>query len=309
MLSQKIYNNILTFKINELDSNITIMENSHKYLTSLPMSEDVKKIYFGQDTNFDKSVKEYIFHVKKIKNTTKDENSIYIQTHSNSLLKVFDEITFLYQVESENKISEIRNFEIFILLFTLITLILIGVYILKPANDKFEQREKEITDEKDYSNIVIESNTNAIIAVGMDLKVRTFNKAAQEIFGYTKEEMIGKHSLLNIVPFTSENLHIKGISNYFKSGDLKNKGKNLELIAIRKNGETFPIRISFGKNEALDSKEKFVIANIQDITNEKEKEKKINESRLLLEQYKTAIDKISIVSKTDTKGRITYGNL
>ena len=308
MLNQKIYNNLITFNINELHDNINIMENAHKYLISLPMSDSMKEIYFGQINEIDKKVKKYIYHAKRIKINIEDKNSMYVKIHSKNLAKVFDRITFLYQKESENKIIWIRNFEIFVFIFSLLSLFLIGVYILKPANDKFERRAKELTDEKDYSHIVIESNTNAIIAVGMDLKVRTFNKVAEEIFGYSKEEMIGKNSLLNLVPFMSYHHHNKGIKDYFETGSLKHSRKNLELIATRKNGESFPIRISFGKNENIDTKERVVIANIQDITSEKEKEAKIKESNLLLEQYKTAIDLSLIVSKTDTNGIITYVN-
>jgi len=187
-------------------------------------------------------------------------------------------------------------------------------HLLKLANginflgDSVTKMLKEITDEKDYSNIVIESNTNAIIAVGMDLKVKTFNYSAEKIFGYSKDEMIGKNSLLKLIPLNHIHQHNKGINDYFATGMFKHDNENLELIAIRKNGETFPIRISFGKNENLDKKERIVVANIQDISGEKEKEKKIKESTILLEQYKTAIDLTLIVSKTDIKGNITYIN-
>ena len=308
MLNQKIYYNLLTFKINELHESVNIMETSHKYLTSLPMSDLMKNVYFGQVNMLDKRVKEYISHAKRIRFDIKDKNSKYVEIHSNYLAMIFESVTSLYQKESEDKIKGIRAFELFILFFTLITLTLIGAYILKPAYDKFETRDKELIYEKDYSNIVIESNTNAIIVVGIDLKVKTFNKAAEEMFGYSKEEMIGKDSLFNLIPFMSYSHHNKGIRDFFKTGNLKHYGKNLELLAKRKNGESFPVRISFGKNKNIDSKEKIVIANIQDITAEKEKEAKIKESTLLLEQYKTAIDLTSIVSKTDTRGIITYVN-
>ena len=137
---------------------------------------------------------------------------------------------------------------------------------MKMAQTDAVNKANEINDERNYSNTVIESNTNAIIAVGKDLKVKTFNQAAQRIFGYSKEEMIGKDSLLNIVPSLNHDAHKKGIKEHFRTGVFKYHGENLELTAVRKNGETFPIRISFGE-------QRVVIANIQDITAEKEKEK------------------------------------
>ena len=272
MLSQLIHNSVLTSNIKKLQKNIKEMEQTHTYLTTLPMADNIKKIYYNQPLQLDNKVKQYISTAKKIKENRSDSNSIYVIKHSSELLKLFDNITFLYQVESENKIKQLKTFELYILTSTLIVLIFIGLFIFKPANKQFEIREKEITEEKDYSNIIIESNTNAIIAVGRDFKVRTFNKAAQRIFGYSKEEMIGTDSLLKIVPSIYHQAHKTGISNHFKTGIFKHKGANLELIAIRKNGEEFPIKISFGENENANEKERLVIANIQDITVEKEKE-------------------------------------
>ncbi len=142
MLSQKIYNNVLTFKINELALNINIMNDSHKFLISLPMSKEVNNIYFGKKINLDKRVNAYITYVKKIQKEIKAKDLIYIKKHSNLLLKEFDDITFLYQVESENKIQEIKNVELYILVFTLFTILGIGFFILHPANKKFEEEKK-----------------------------------------------------------------------------------------------------------------------------------------------------------------------
>ena len=273
MFSQVIYNSVISFDIKKLKHTIKRMEESHNYLISLEMTHKIKEIYFGKSIQLDKKVKEYLANSKKIKDNIKDTNRIYIIKHSRNLLEEFDRVTLLYQLESEEKIKQVKYFEMLIYIITLAALILIALFIFKPANKKFELRAKEITDEKDYSNIVIESNTNAIISVGKDLKVRTFNKAAQRIFGYSKEEMIGKDSLLKIVPSMYHTAHKIGVSNHFKTGVFKHNGATLELEAKRKNGEIFPIKISFGENEHDETNERLVIANIQDITVEKQKEK------------------------------------
>lgn len=308
MLSQRIYNNVLTNNNKELIFSIETMEKSHDFLTSLTMTNKVKEIYFSKSINLDKRVKDYIRYVRDMNKIIKSEDVEYIKIHSTLLLYDFDSITFLYQRESERKIEDIKNIELYILFFTLFLIICIGLFILKPANKRFEEREKEITAEKDYSNIVIESNTNAIIALGMDLKVKTFNKAAEKIFNYSKDEMMDKDSLLKIIPSMYHERHIKGIGSYFKTGLLKNNSKALELFARRKNGDIFPIKISFGCNGQGDIKNRIVIANIQDISLQKEKEKVIKESTLLLQHYKIAMDTTSIVSKADPKGIITYVN-
>ncbi len=120
--------------------------------------------------------------------------------------------------------------------------------------------------------------------------------------------MIGEKSLLSIIPSMYHDRYNKVLNAYFKTNFLKNSKRVLELFAKRKNGDIFPIRISFGINEQINSNKKILIANIQDISFEKNKDKEIKESTLLLKQYKIAMDISSIVSKANTKGIITYVN-
>ena len=280
MLSQRINNSLISFNFEKFIYNLNQMESAHNYLTSLAMSNDIKNFYYQNPNALDKSVKEFLFNGKKIDKDKKDSDEIkYIINNAESLLEKFDKITLLYQKESEAKIAQSEYFYKFILLLSLLILFLIGFFIFRPVNRQFEERTNQLIYEKDYSNIVIESNTNAIIAIGKDLKVKTFNKAAEIMFGYSKEEIIGKDSLLKLVPQKYIQLHQKAIKEHFETGKFKHNGENIELEAIRKNGEIFPIKISFGKNSNETKHEKIVVANIQDMSVEKEKAKllKVNE--------------------------------
>lgn len=275
MLSQKIYNATFLYNLDELKADILAMEKAHDFLISLEMSKEIKDIYYSKPYLHDKKVKEFILKARNIKKNTLDDNFHYIIENKTKLLNTFDMLTSLYQQESEQKIKRLKEYEQYILICSLLVLLLVGLFIFRPANRAFEKRAKEIIAQKDYSNIIIESNTNAIIAVGSDFKVKTFNKTAERIFGYTKEEMIGKNSLLKLVPSLYHEAHKKGISKHFQTGIFKHDGDNLELEALRKNGETFPIRISFGRNESNNGEEKIVIANIRDVSREKSRDKLI----------------------------------
>jgi len=307
MLSQRIYSSVVTSKIEVLEKSLRLMEKSHQYLTSLPMSKEVHTIYYEEPLSFDKKVKEYIAKGLKIKGDINDINTLHILEYSDNLLKIFDKLTFIYQDKSEKKVKKLKEYELYIYISSLLVLCLIGFLIFRPANKKFEIREKEIISEKDYSNIIIESNTNAIIAVGKDLKVKTFNRAAEKIFGYSKEEMIGKDSLLKIVPSMQHMAHSKGIANHFKTGIFKHKSANLELEAVKKNGELFPIRISFGEDIYAPEQERIVIANIQDISIEKEKEKLLHTNEKIYQDL-FELNQSIILLINPTSGNIVNAN-
>ncbi len=120
-----------------------------------------------------------------------------------------------------------------------------------------------------FTSTVIESSINAIIAIDENHIVTVFNKSAEEIFGYTKEEMIGKKSLQNIIPEHFWEQHTRTSSIFINKKITKNISKKTkELEGKRKDGTYFPIRIGFGLN--IEHNSIIIVANIEDITLEKE---------------------------------------
>ena len=273
MLSQQIALFAINYNIKELNDNIEDMEQGHKFLTSFKMSKELRRIYYGHKIELDKRVKQYIFHAKLYSKDKNGKSLTYIIENAQILLKDLDKAVLSNQLESESKVSKLKDIELYILLITLLVLACEAYFIFKPANTNIENKTQALLDEKNYSDTITESNTNAIIAVGSNLNVRTYNKSAEDIFGYTKEEMIGSNSLLKIVPEIYKKAHVMGLTQFFKTGKFKFNNKVLELSAVRKNGETFPIRVSFGAND--NDNDKIVVANIQDITDEVDKDAKI----------------------------------
>jgi len=160
------------------------------------------------------------------------------------------------------------------LLYLVFTIILIIIFKKRYSKDILKHRYD--IEASEYLNIVIESNDNAIIAVDHNRTIMTFNKKAQEIFGFSAKEMIGTQNLLKIIPLKYKNLHEVASKAYFQTGKSKGIiGTTLELEGLRKNGEIFPIRISFGANDDRDNR--IVVANIADITQERKKQELNNE--------------------------------
>ena len=166
--------------------------------------------------------------------------------------------------------------------------------------------EKEL-EQKEYLNTVIESNNHAIIAIDKTKTILTYNIKAQEIFGFTQEEMIGSKNLLHIIPLKYKNLHTVASSLYFKTGQSKGLlGTTLEMEGLKKDGKIIPIRISFGVSDSQDKK--IVVASILDITQEREQERILKQQSKLAQmgemismiahQWRQPLNAISAVSVT-----------
>lgn len=251
------------YKLNKLKVNIKKMEDAHNELTSLEMSKELSNIYFGKEIYLDNKIKKYLFHAKKFLENRDGRSQNYVLKNSEELLDDLEKAVTVYLDEAEANTNKLKEVEFYILFMTLLTLLFEALFIFKPANKTINKNTEDITREKDYSNAVIESSTNAIVTLDSDFKIRTFNKEAEKIFGYTKDEMLNTSSFEKIIP------------KKFQTIPPANYGEAEEIDALNKQGEKFPIRISFGTSG--ENKDLAIVANIQDIRKEKLNDKILQE--------------------------------
>ena len=93
-----------------------------------------------------------------------------------------------------------------------------------------------LLDEKRYAESLINSSMDMIISVDLNRKIFEFNTRAQEIFGYTKDEIIGKP--VDLLYADEE----QSVSVYEHT--LENQQYSAEIVNRRKNGDLFPSLIS-----------------------------------------------------------------
>lgn len=243
------------YKIDWLKVKIKTMEDTHKRLTALEMSEELTDIYYGKKISLDEKVRKYLFHSKRFYNNRDGRSQNYVLKHSESLLEDLQKAVDIYLKEAQANTKKLQKIETYILFCTLLTLLFEALFIFMPANRKINKRTNELIKEKEFSNAVIESSTNAIITLDSELKIRTFNKEAENIFKYKKEEMLNKKLFEKLIPSKYDILN---------SGNYK---EVREVEAVNKQGQKFPVRISFGSSG--ENKDIAIVANIQDISQEK----------------------------------------
>ena len=106
--------------------------------------------------------------------------------------------------------------------------------------DNHRDGNKEVTIIKS----AVENTNEAFVTIDRNHKVLFFNRAAEKIFGYSREEVIGYDLDVIMAPTCSRNHH-EAVDRYIKTGIPKRIGHASELIATRKDGTTFPANISF----------------------------------------------------------------
>jgi PAS domain S-box-containing protein len=92
-------------------------------------------------------------------------------------------------------------------------------------------------------------NTNeAFVTIDVNHMVVFFNRAAEKIFGYSRDEVMGHDLDVIMTPNCSRNHHY-AVERYAKTKNPRLIGHSTELVATRKNGRTFPADISFSVSE------------------------------------------------------------
>ncbi len=124
-----------------------------------------------------------------------------------------------------------------------------------------------------FYQAVLNGLHESLVMVSESGHIIQLNDATQKLFGYQREELIGKNVSI-LMPPPYDELHDKYIEEYLKSGSAKIIGVGRELPAVRKNGNIFPMELSL--SEGINTQnERVFIGVIRDISERKEAESEI----------------------------------
>ncbi len=169
------------------------------------------------------------------------------------------------------------------------------------ALSSVEKTEALRDSEETFRNIST-SAQDAIVMMDGDGNVTYWNDAAEAIFGYAREEAIGKHvhSEGFMVPERFHEAHSQAWPRFQERGEGPAIGKTTESFGLRKNGEEFPVEFSLS---AVKIKGRWhAISMLRDVTERKNAEAELRKLSVAVEQSPAS------VVITDTQGTIEYVN-
>lgn len=97
--------------------------------------------------------------------------------------------------------------------------------------------------ETQTAEAVIRFATDAIVTADSGGRIVLWNAAAEEMFGHTAQEVVGK-SLTIIVPERFHQAHNEGLSRVVETGETRIIGKTVQVAGVRRDGSEFPIELS-----------------------------------------------------------------
>lgn len=113
--------------------------------------------------------------------------------------------------------------------------------------DLVQQHQIELYEKEGYLQSILDTALEAILTMNMNGNIELVNPAVEHMFGYTKDELIGKNVSL-LMPDSIGSIHQNMVDNYINTNKNKMTGRKIEVEAKRKDGSTFPVSISVSDN-------------------------------------------------------------
>ncbi len=161
-----------------------------------------------------------------------------------------------------------------------------------------KEAEQEIKDSATRLRIVFDTVLDGLITINSRAIIQSFNAAAERIFGYKAEEVIGQNvKMLMPEPYHGE--HDTYVGNYLRTGEAKIIGIGREVTAKRKDGSIFPMEL--GINAFSVGEERAFVGIIRDITARKEWETRLSHYTKALELSNKELDDFAYIASHDLK--------
>jgi PAS domain S-box-containing protein len=162
------------------------------------------------------------------------------------------------------------------------------VTILWYCGDISDRRaaEQALLDSEERTRAILRTANDAFVAIDPGGRIVDWNARAEEMFGWPREEALGRILGDTIVPHNSRGRHQTGLAESIIEGSGHSVNKRLELAALRRSGEEFPIELTIWSSGS--ENDRTFNAFIRDITERKKAELAVQQAQLEAEDANRA---------------------
>ncbi len=107
-----------------------------------------------------------------------------------------------------------------------------------------QKQQAVIRESVDRLRLILDSSLDAVVAIDEQGKITGWNPQAEAVFGWSREEALGKMLADLIIPEPYRIAQQRGLEHFRATGEGPLLRRRLELIAIRKGGTEFPVELT-----------------------------------------------------------------
>ena len=160
--------------------------------------------------------------------------------------------------------------------------LVIGVFGMYWDNSEEKRAQAALKESEEKFSAMANSAQDAIVMVNQDEEVIFWNMASESMFGFQGEDIVGQRLNDWIEPGEDRDEFTRLVAGLTRSRDKKLAGQTVELTALRRSAEPFPIELSIS---ALQLKGQWhAIGIIRDISERKKAEQQRQQMEVQLRQ-------------------------
>ena len=138
---------------------------------------------------------------------------------------------------------------------------------------ELQQAEELARENEAIKMSIFETALDAVISIDASGNVVEFNPSAERLFGYSREETLGKEMAALVIPESLREAHRGALRRLAEGAEPRLLGQRLELTALRADGSEFPIELSIAAIESEEGHPSLFTGFVRDITARKEMER------------------------------------
>ncbi|HEY2530810.1 MAG TPA: PAS domain S-box protein [Xanthobacteraceae bacterium] len=150
-----------------------------------------------------------------------------------------------------------------------------------PCNVRQKKKDEEaLAQSQSRTQLILDAALNAFLSMDQNGRITEWNAQAEAMFGWRREEAIGRRLCEMLIPQRFRADHRRGLRHFLTSGEGRLLNRMFEITALRRDGSEFPIKLSvvpycIGKHWVFS-------AFVQDITERKHSEESLRQYREVL---------------------------
>ena len=177
-------------------------------------------------------------------------------------------------LRSQETSAIVSKISILLLLWCLgISSLIVGAWIISRQIAVRQAMLQKLQRSEKRKSAIFETALDAIITINREDRILEFNPAAQKIFGYARNEVIGKKMAELIVPKSLRHQHYEGLQRHLITNQATITDTRIETTAMRSDGSEFPIELTITRLDEEDSP--LFTAYLRDITLNRQMEKQL----------------------------------
>lgn len=109
---------------------------------------------------------------------------------------------------------------------------------------QIQEQDRSVRDGEARVRAIVNSALSAVVVIGTDGNIIDWNPRAEQMFGWKREELIGRELAATVLPESHRQEHRRGLQHFLATGEGPILNQLVEISALRRDGTEFPVELS-----------------------------------------------------------------